>query len=316
MSNEKPESWRSFIDLFDRIAPVNTSLDGWEALQMVVQFGSFAAAAEKLNRSQSTVSYAIGRLQDQLGIRIFQVKGRRARLTEAGRALLADAEPLLGGFSRLEERARSLVSGGQSEIRLSVDSMYPSEKLFAALASFTQSYPWVHPALRQGTFLSSATEFLSHDADLCITGLPTSEYFVKPVLEVRMQAVARFDHPLQASKRRLSRLDLIQHLAVIIEGIASGEPRRQPRIPSQRSLTVNTIEAAIHAVRSGLCFGWLPVYRIPAYIDDGELVPLNLPVGGMRRATFHLVCRDLDASSPEQTGLAELLGLNRALQVI
>jgi len=35
---------------------------------MVVQFGSFAAAAEKLNRSQSTISCAISRLQDQLGI--------------------------------------------------------------------------------------------------------------------------------------------------------------------------------------------------------------------------------------------------------
>jgi DNA-binding transcriptional LysR family regulator len=295
---------------------VNTTLDGWEALHMVVQFGSFAAAAEKLNRSQSTISYAIGRLQDQLGMRLFELKGRRARLTEAGRALLADAEPLLGGFSRLEQRARSLVSGGESEIRLSVDSLYPSDKLFAALAAFTAIYPWVHPTLRQGTFLSSATEFLTHDADLCITGLPASEYFVKPVLDVRMRAVARFDHPLQQRTRRLSRFDLIQHLAVIIEGIASGEPRRQPRIPSQRSLTVNTIEAAVDAVRSGLCFGWLPVYRVQPHLDSGELVPLNLPVGGVRNVRFHLVCRDLDSSNHEQTRLAELLGLNRELQII
>ncbi|HKV24016.1 MAG TPA: LysR family transcriptional regulator [Candidatus Acidoferrum sp.] len=295
---------------------MNTTLDGWEALHMVVQFGSFAAAAEKLNRSQSTISYAISRLQDQLGMRLFELKGRRAQLTEAGRALLADAEPLLGGFSRLEQRARSLVSGGESEIRLSVDSLYPSDKLFAALAAFTEIYPWVHPTLRQGTFLSSATEFLTHDADLCITGLPASEYFVKPVLDIRMQAVARSDHPLHQRTGRLSRCDLLQHLAVIIEGIASGEPRRQPRIPSQRSLNVNTIEAAVDAVRSSLCFGWLPVYRVQPYIDTGELVPLELPVGGTRNARFHLVCRDLDSSNHAQTCLAELLGLSRELQVI
>lgn len=295
---------------------MNTTLDEWEILHTVVQLGSFASAAEKLNRSQSTISYAINRLQDQLGIRIFEMRGRKAQLTETGRALLADAEPLLGGFGRLEERARSLVSGGESEIRLSVDSIYPNEKLFGVLSEFTRQFSYVQPKLRQGTFLASETEFLTQGADLCITGLMTREYFVKPVLEVRLQAVARFDHPLQGKARGLSRFDLIQHLAVVIEGVVSGEPRRQPRIPSQRSLAVNTIEAAVEAVRSGLCFGWLPMYRIEPYVESGELVPLHLPVGGRREARFHLVCRDLDSSSREQRALAELLGLNGEMEVI
>jgi len=306
--------YRSNLSIYNRF--VKTTLDEWEILQTVVQLGSFAAAAEKLNRSQSTISYAIARLQDRLGIKLFELKGRKARLTETGRALLADAEPLLAGFSQLEYRARSLVSGGESEIRLSVDSLYPNERLFAALSEFTRRFPCAHPRLRQATFLSSATEFLTHGADLCITGLMTREYFVQPVLEIRMQAVARFDHPLRAKARPLSRFDLIAHLAVIIEGIASGELRRQPRIPSQRCLSVDTIEAAIEAVRSGLCFGWLPLYRIQTYLDSGELVPLSLPIGGRRKARFHLVCRDPDSSSREHRALAELLGLNRDTEVI
>jgi DNA-binding transcriptional LysR family regulator len=295
---------------------MKTTLDEWEILQAVVHLGSFALAAEKLNRSQSTISYAMARLQDRLGIRLFELKGRRAQLTDIGRALLADAEPLLAGFGQLEHRAHSLVSGGESKIRLSVDSLYPNEKLFAALSEFTRRFPYVHPRLRQATFISSATELVTHDADLCITGLATSEYFVRPILEITMQAVARFDHPLQTQARRVSRYDLIAHLVVIIEGIASGELRRQPRVPSQRFLSVNTIEAAIDAVRSGLCFGWLPLYRIQSYVDSGELVPLKLPVGGLRAARFHLVCRDLDSSSREQRALAELLGLHREMEAI
>lgn len=295
---------------------MKTTLDEWEILQSVVHLGSFALAAEKLNRSQSTISYAMARLQDRLGVRLFELKGRKAHLTETGRALLADAEPLLSGFGQLEHRAHSLVSGGESEIRLSVDSLYPNEKLFAALSEFTRRFPYVHPRLRQATFLSSATELMTHDADLCITGLATSEYFVQPVLEVRMQAVARVDHPLRNQARRLSRYDLIAHLVVIMEGIASGELRRQPRVPSQRFLSVNTIEAAIEAVRSGLCFGWLPLYRIQSFIDSGELAPLKLQVGGMRAVRFQLVCRDLDSSSREQTILAELLGLHREMESI
>jgi len=84
---------------------MSTTLDAWEILQTVAQLGGFAPAAEKLNRPQSTISYAIGRLQDQLGIRLFEIQGRKAQLTEVGRALLADAEPHLSGFHQIEQRA-------------------------------------------------------------------------------------------------------------------------------------------------------------------------------------------------------------------
>lgn len=295
---------------------MKTTLDGWEALRTVVQFGSFAAAAKKLNRSQSTVSYAMTQLQEQLGVRLLEVRGRKAELTEAGRALLADAEPLLGGFGRLEQRAQSLAPGGRLEVRLSVDSLYPNERLFATLKDFGRSHPHVHTILRQATFVASETEFLSHGADLCITGLTTSEYLVKPVLEVRMQAVARVGHALTVKRRKLTRVDLIQHVAVIIEGNSSGETKRQPRVAAQRSIAVSTIEAAIEAVRSGVGFGWLPLYRVQPFIGSHELVPLHLPVGGQRIARFHLVCRDLDASGAERLALARLLGLEGETEVI
>ena len=69
---------------------MKTTLDAWEAFQAVVQLGGFAPAAEQLNRSQSTISYAVARLQEQLGVRLFEQNGRKAQLTEAGRVLLAD----------------------------------------------------------------------------------------------------------------------------------------------------------------------------------------------------------------------------------
>ena len=45
---------------------MNTTIDQWEVLEAVVELGSFAAAATKMNRSQSTISYAVSRLQDFL----------------------------------------------------------------------------------------------------------------------------------------------------------------------------------------------------------------------------------------------------------
>lgn len=295
---------------------MNTTLDEWEILHAVVQLGGFAPAAEQLNRSQSTISYAVARLQEKLGVKLFELKGRKAHLTELGRLLLADAEPHLTGFHQLEQRARSLASGGESEIRLSVDSIFPNDRLFAALAEFGRLFPYVHLKLRQSTFLSSDAEFSAHNAQLCISGLISREYFVHPVLEIRMIAVGRRDHPLHSLERPVSRADMMQHTLAIIEGVSSGTTKRQPRGAAQRFLPVSTIEAAIDAVRSGLCFAWLPEYRIHSLLDTGELRSLRMQAGGVRHVRLNLVCRDLSSSSRELNALAESLGLNRSLEMV
>jgi DNA-binding transcriptional LysR family regulator len=295
---------------------VNTTLDQWEAFHAVVQWGGFGPAAAHLNRSQSTVSYAIHRLQEQIGIRVFDLVGRKAQLTEAGRALLADVEPLLSGFVSLEGRARALASGGESQICLAVDSIYPDERLFSTLAEFTRLYPHVRLKLRQGAFMSSADAFATHGAHLCITGVVPRECFSKVILDIRLLAVARANHPLLQKRRQLTRLDLIQHLMVTIESTERLTTRRQPRSPSQHYCSVNTIEAGIDAVRSGLCFGWLPIYRIQPYLSSGEIIPLPLPVGGQRVSRMCLVYADVDSTGQEKNALADLLGANREPEVI
>lgn len=295
---------------------MNTTLDEWEIVHAVVQLGGFAAAARRLNRSQSTVSYAIAKLQEKLGIQIFTLKGRKACLTELGRVLLAEAEPHLTGFQQLEQRAKSLACGGESEIRISADSIFPNNRLFAALADFHRRFPYVHSKLRQATLISPDTEFSANTAHLCITGLLSREYFVHPILDIRMIAVARWDHPLHALKRQISRADIMSHNLVNIENGGAGPAKRQPLGPAQRHLPVGTIEAAIDAVRCGFCFGWLPAYRIQAPLDAGELIPLRMPTGGERQVRLSLVCTDPTAGSKELLALAELLGLNRELQHI
>ena len=295
---------------------METTLDAWEILQAVVQLGGFGPAAKKLNRSQSTISYAIGRLQEQLGVLLFEIHGRKAQLTEAGRVLLSDVEPHLAAFHELEQRARVMASGGASEIRISVDSIFPDDRLFEVLAAFSRSFPRVRLKLRQGTFLSADSEFSLHNSQICVTGLVSRELLVKPILVIGMIAVARRDHPLVTIPRRLSRTDLMQHILVTIESAASGSLKQQPRLPTQRVLPVSTIESAISAVRSGLCFGWLPRYRIQSELDCGDFLVLALPAGKTRDVRLNLVCKDLGVSNSEANTLAELLGLSREPEVI
>lgn len=64
---------------------MNTTLDQWEVFQAVIQLGSFAPAAAKMNRSQSTISYAVSRLQEQIKLPLLKMESRRAELTETGK---------------------------------------------------------------------------------------------------------------------------------------------------------------------------------------------------------------------------------------
>ncbi len=293
---------------------MNSTLDEWDVVRAVVRLGGYAAAARHLKRSQSTISYTIAKLQEKLGIPIFILTGRKASLTEFGRVLLAQAEPHLCGFEQVEQRARSLASGGESEIRVSVDSLFPNHRLFAALAEFSRRFPHVHLKLEQGALMSPDVEFSTHDAHLCISGIVSREYFVHPILEIRIIAVARWDHPFHQQKRQVSRADMLGQTLVNIEGVSVGSGKRQPLAATQRHLAVRTIEAAVDAVRSGCCFGWLPTYRIQSALDSGELIPLRMSTGSERQVRLNLICTDPSTSSREVLMLAELLGMNRELQ--
>jgi Bacterial regulatory helix-turn-helix protein, lysR family len=89
-----------YIDLLDIFVVIKTTLDGREILQILVRIGGFAPAAEQLNCSQSMIAYAIARLREQLGKKLYEQKARRAHLTQAGRILKADAGKLHDIFDR------------------------------------------------------------------------------------------------------------------------------------------------------------------------------------------------------------------------
>ena len=110
------------------------TLDQWRTLQAVVDHGGFAQAAEVLHRSQSSVSYTVARMQEQLGVPLLRIDGRKAVLTEAGSVLLRRSRHLVKQASQLEDLAHHMEQGWEAEVRLVVDAAYPSARLVRALA--------------------------------------------------------------------------------------------------------------------------------------------------------------------------------------
>ena len=117
------------------------SLEQWSMFITVVEEGSFQAAADKLLKSQSSISYAIQKMQQGLGVKVFEHKGRKAVLTDAGQLMLQRAKDLIHAASAAEKAAADFSIGWEPQIGLVLNDMFPKPILYAALAEFGRQCP-------------------------------------------------------------------------------------------------------------------------------------------------------------------------------
>src|SRR5438132_12382237 len=92
------------------------SLDQWRALAAVVDAGGYAQAAQALHKSQSSVSYAVQKIEAMLGLKAFEIEGRKALLTPTGQFLYRRARALVAESAALERAAKRLSAGREAEI--------------------------------------------------------------------------------------------------------------------------------------------------------------------------------------------------------
>jgi len=117
------------------------SLDQWRALLAVVDEGSYAKAAKALHKSQSSVTYAVQQLESQLGVKAFKIEGRKAGLTPTGELLYRRARYLLEEAAGLEQAAKKLSAGWEAEIRVAVETIFPTWLLLGCLARLGTESP-------------------------------------------------------------------------------------------------------------------------------------------------------------------------------
>src|ERR1700677_780965 len=175
------------------------TLDQLHVLTAVVEAGSFSAAARRLHRAQSVISYTITNLEAQLGVELFARDGRRPVLTAAGRALIADARRVGRLVDEMRARAAALRRGLEAELGLAVDVMFPTARLVAALDDFSREYPTVGLRLRIEALGGVAQLVLDGACQLGVSGWVASlpdALERRSIGEVRLIPVAAPTHPL------------------------------------------------------------------------------------------------------------------------
>src|SRR5260221_6242178 len=86
------------------------TLEQWRALQAVVEAGGYAQAAAALHKSQSTITYAGQKIASLLDVKVFEIRGRKAVLTEAGQGLFRRARLALEEGARAQRGAPAVAA--------------------------------------------------------------------------------------------------------------------------------------------------------------------------------------------------------------
>jgi DNA-binding transcriptional LysR family regulator len=292
--------------------PRAPTLDQIAVFLAIVESGSFAAAARRLGRATSVISYAIANLESQLGVTLFIRAGAaRPQLTDAGRAILSDSRGLAIALDGLLAKARGLTQGLEAEVSLVVDVMLPAKKLVKALDEFRGRYPTVALRLRvEGlgavtqSVLEGAAAFgvsgpLELDSDLLTRG---------PAGSVKLVAVASPDHPLALLAGPVSAAMAREHVQLVLSDRSSLTAGRDFGVMSVKSWRLADLGAKHALLLAGLGWGNMPKPMINEDLKRGRLVVLQIENSiGELAYRFHTVYRSGAPPGPAASWLMERL---------
>jgi len=256
---------------------VRLSLDALTVLDAIERAGSFAAAAEELHRVPSAITYSVQKLEEDLGILIFDRSGHRAQLTEAGRELLREGRRLLFAASELEARAKRVATGFEVELRIALEDVIPVERLYPLLSEFYSSQCGTRLRVMSEVLSGTWDALVSGRADLVIGasghGPSGGGYTTRALGSLAFVFAIAPNHPLAALPEPLTPEQIMQYRAVAAaDSSRSLPPRTSGLISGQDVFTVSTMHAKIAAHVAGLGVGYIPAHLAAAEIAAGRLV--------------------------------------------
>jgi DNA-binding transcriptional LysR family regulator len=282
------------------------SLDQWSALVAVVEAGGYAQASDRLHRTQSTITYTIKKLEDLLGVKVFELQGRKAVLTATGQVLYRRGKALLEEAGRVERAAAELARGWEPEIRLAVDIIFPTWLLLECFAAFSAERPDTRVELVESVLGGTEEALTEGRVDLAIGGNVPGGFLGDPLMQVRFVCAAAPSHPLHQLGRTLTLDDLRQHRHLVVRDSGALRSRSGGWL-NERRWTVTHKATSIRAACMGLGFAWYPEENIRDELASGALVPLPLAEGRERYVTLYLVYADVESAGPGARRLAEIL---------
>lgn len=277
---------------------MKATLEQWRMFKAVVEHGGFAGASEAVHKSQSTVHHAVQKLEQTLNIKLLEVRGRKAYLTDSGQVILRRAEFLIEEASKVEAVANTLSEGVESSLKIAVDEVFPHQVLYQALENTARIYPLLKIDLTDSV-LTGANELLDNAVvDLAISPIATHGNSCEELTVIEFIAVAHPAHSLHQHNQPLNFRDLKQHRQIIVRDSAIYHSQDQGWLGADLRWTVSHLSNSIDLVSKNLGYAWLPKPQISGLLDNNTLQPLNLEQGAKRLTPLYLLSNDNDRLGP------------------
>ena len=290
-------SFRTFCNPVN--APMKLTLDSLTVLDAIDRRGSFAAAAEELYRVPSAISYTMQKLEQDLDTAIFDRSGHRAKLTPAGKTLLAEGRRVLLAAHELEGQVKRIATGWETELRIAVDTIIPMTSLLPLVKEFYFEHATDDDNPNEGTQVQLQHEVLggtwdaliSNRADLVIgasgDGPAGGGYTTSPLGEFNMVFAVAPHHPLAAADEPISSTEIMKHRAIAIaDSSRQLAPRSIGLLTGQAVLTVPDMTSKLQAQIDGLGVGYLPQYWAEEAIARQQLIVKSVEAAPNKAACF------------------------------
>jgi DNA-binding transcriptional LysR family regulator len=267
-------------------------LSGLEAFVAVVDRGGFGRAAQQLNKAQSAVSHQVRKLEEQLGIALFNREGYRVQLTPAGEAVLAEGRRVLSQADLVGSVARQFTQGWEPRLLVIMDGILPLEPILDGLKTLAAEQVPTRIQVKVEYLSGVSSRFEREQGDLMLVvdsqSHPLLDEQTLPDLECVLCVAAA--HPL-AKPKSVSLAQLQEHIELSVQN--SNEEQRTDRhfFGCERGFYLSSFQAKKQALLMGVGFGWMPLYLIRDELKVAALREVKYAGGSRFRFTPRLVRR-------------------------
>lgn len=263
------------------------SLDQLRTFIAAVDEGSFSAAARKLLRAQSVVSGTVSKLEEQIGVPLFDRSGRYPKLTPAGVVLLADARNVITGVDLLKARAKGMAVGLEPELSVVVDVFYPIDAITQVAQEFRQQYPGVALRIYVEALGAAIQPVLDGKCSVGIIGsLPVIPGALanERLCSISFLMVAAREHPLALYKGKIPKEVLGKYTQIVLTDRSELSAGGERGVMSPTTWRLADLFAKHQFVLNGLGWGGMPLHAVRKDLEEGRLAALSIediPPGGL-----------------------------------
>jgi DNA-binding transcriptional LysR family regulator len=253
------------------------SLEALHIIDAIDRRGSFSKAGQELHRVPSTISYMVAKLEEDLGVQVFERNGPRVLLTPAGRELLKEGRYLLKAAQDLEHRVKRVASGWETEIAIGLDAMFSVISLQDEIRDFYGVAQQTRLRVVQETLSGPWEALLDRRVDLLVgvagDGPAGGGYVARAIGQMAFVFTVAPSHPLAGVAGPLGRAELQDYRAVVVADSARNMPPRTVGLLfGQDTLTVPSMQLKYELQVAGFGFGYLPEPSARAAIAQGLLI--------------------------------------------